>query len=406
MLFQPELFVGAGYTDNALLVDTAESNESLIYRMGAHLPFTRTYPGGRFTFSYSPTYERFQDFEELDNLNHRAALGVTGKPSERSNIGLRARYARLQDDRTANRRRPIVFLRQPLSRELGAVDLTFGRKFAQRWKWKGGVGYSQWRFEPIEEDVPETVPPEEELPPELLEDKREARARLGLSWALDSGFSIGGEYGIRRFDLDVTGEETAHLVSLIVDHTVKNRFKASFGVGGYLTEDSSEEPIDPVDPVDPAASEDESDTGAQGWLTLSRTYDQDTSKNTLTLTLTHRPHIGGTELGTSELSTAALGVDGKVGDAWFWSLFGRYARRDPTLALEGLIESFGADGYVERRIRRVVGLRLGAGYVDQTADNPEREGEVFRGNFTVVLYPLGQTRLGGYTPPRSDSGSP
>lgn len=404
VLFQPELFVGGSYTDNALLVGEQE-NETAIYRMGAIFPLTRIYPGGRFTLSYAPIYERFEDFDELNNLNHRANLGWSAKPSKRSTFGLRARYARIQDDRAANLRRPVPFLRKPLSRELAAADLSFGRRFAQRWNWSGGVGFSNWSLDPIEEEPTPEI--EEEPTPEIdedltrdFEDRQEARARIGLSWGQTPGFKVGGQYAVRRFDLDVSGEETAHLVSLTVDGTAKDRFKLSFGVGGFLTEGDSDEP-DIADGTDASDDSDDSDRGAQGWLTLSRTF----SENTLILTLSHRPSVGGTRLGTSELSTADLGIHGSTGEVWYWGLFGRYGRRDPRLTQGTEIEIFGGDGYVERRFQKVVGLRLGAGYAKQSADIPEQEGDVFRGNLTLLIYPLARTRLGGDTPDTPGNGA-
>jgi len=367
LLFQPEIFAGASYTDNALLVGD-EDNETAIFRLGAVLPVTKTYPGGRFHFSYSPVYERFRDFEELDNLSHRAALAWSTKPSERSSFGLRTRYARFQDDRTSVPTRLPLFLREPVTRELAALDLSFGRRIARSWDWKGGVGYSIWSFEPVEETA-STV---------TLEDREEARAQLGLRRILKPGFFVGGEYAVRRFDLDVTGEETAHLLSLTIDRTIKDRLRLAFGVGGFVTEGDSED----------------DERGAQGWLTMSRTF----LAHTLSLTATHRPSAGGSRLGTSELSTAALGVDGNVGDVWLWGLFGRYARRQPNLPEEVEIETVGTDGYVERKFRKVVGLRLGVGYAEQTADDPAQEGDVYRTNVSLIVYPLGGTRLGGDEP--------
>lgn len=386
VLFKPELFVGGSHTDNALRVGEPE-RESTIYQAGAIFPFTRIYPGGRFNLSYAPLYEQFQDVDELDNLNHRANLGWAAKPSKRSTFGLRARYARIQDDRTANLRRPVPFLRVPLTRELAAADLSFGRRFAQSWNWSGGVGFSNWSFDPIEEDPTPEI--DEDLTTDV-EDRQETRARIGLSWGQTPGFKVGGQYAVRRFDLDVSGEETAHLVSLTVDGAAKDRFKLSFGVGGFLTEGDSDEP----DVADGTDASDDSDRGAQGWLTLSRTF----SENTLILTLSHRPSVGGTRLGTSELSTADLGIHGSTGEVWYWGLRGRYGRREPRLTQGTEIEIFGGDGYIERRFQKVVGLRLGAGYAQQTANIPEQEGEVFRGNLTLVLYPLARTRLGGDTP--------
>jgi len=365
-LFQPEIFAGASYTDNALLVGN-EDNETAIFRLGAVFPVTRTYPGGRFHFSYSPVYDRFRDFDELDNLSHRAALAWSTKPSERSSFGLRTRYARYQDQQISTRLP--LFLREPVTRELAALDLSFGRRIARSWDWKGGVGYSIWSFEPVEE-TPSTA---------TLEDREEVRAQLGLRRIIKPGFFVGGEYAVRRFDLDVTGKETAHLLSLTIDRTIQDRLRLAFGVGGFVTEGDSEE----------------DDQGAQGWLTLSRTF----LEHTLTLTATHRPSAGGSRLGTSELSTAALGIDGNVGDVWLWGLFGRYARREPNLPEETEIETVGSDGYVERKFRKVVGLRLGVGYAEQTADDPAQEGDVYRANLSLIVYPLGGTRLGGDEPP-------
>lgn len=367
VLFQPELFVGASYTDNALVLGT-EENETLIYRAGAILPLTRNYPRGRFRLSYSPVYERFEDFEELDHLSHRATLGWTARPSERSNFGFNARWARFQDDRSAEGSRRLLFLREPLERETAAVDLSVGRRIGRRWRWSGGAGYSTWSFEPVDETSTAT-----------FEDRDETRGSLGLARILKPGFTVGAQYGIRRFDLEVTGEATAHTLSLTVDRTVQDRFKLAFGIGGFVTEGDTE------------SSEGE---GVQGWLTVSRTF----REHTLSLTGTHRPSVGGSRLGTAEVSSATLGLDGTVAESWHWGLYGRYGRRDPDLEQEVRIDSVGADAYLERRFREVVGILLGLGYAEQTADDLAQEGDVFRGNLSLVLYPLGRTELGGYEP--------
>lgn len=374
VLFQPEIFTGASYTDNALNVGEGD-NETAIYRLGATFPLTAKSPRGRFRLSYSPIYERFEDFEELDNLSHYAALGWTIQPKERTAFGLRARWSRFQDHRGAERGRTAVFLREPLTRELAAVDLNFGHPISPRWRWRGGAGFSNWSFEPVDEESTLT-----------FEDRQEVRARLGLTRQRSPGLSIGGEYGVRRFDLESSGRETAHSLSLTVDRHIERWFDLRFGIGGFVTEGDSET----------------SESGVQGWLNLSRTYHD----YTFSLLATHRPSVGGSRVGTADLSTASLGVDGDVADAWYWGVHGRWARREPRLEMQPRIQSVSGDGYIERRFAQLVGIVLGLGYAEQTSDDPAQEGDVYRADLSLVLYPLGRTKLGGYRPPEPEPPEP
>jgi hypothetical protein len=52
---------------------------------------------------------------------------------------------------------------------------------------------------------------------------------------------------------------------------------------------------------------------------------------------------------------------------------------------------------MEPRISRILGLRVGADYSDQTSDDPALEGAYTRAGVNLVVYPLGNHRISGRT---------
>jgi len=365
VLFQPEILFGVGYTDNARILGDGD-DDTTIYRLGAVLPVTRTLRRGSLHFSYSPLFERFEDVEELDNVGHRASFRLDTWPTEVSTFGLQLGYTRLEDERDPREEDPaLVFLTEPIEREIAAVGVSFSRRMSLRWSWATSLGFSDWSFQSVEDTAASTA----------LEDRQETRGSFSLRRRLDEHLSFGGDYDVRHFELAESGTATAHLVGLAVDRAVMDRLSLGLALGAYFTEREIGD----------------STSGVQGLFSLTRSY----RRVMLNLSLSHRPSVGGVRPGTAVISVAQVGLTGSLSRQWSWGLFGRYGHRSPDLEGEPSLSTVSVGGSVERRFKEVLALRLGASYAEQLADADVEEGSVLRANLSLVIYPLARTGLGG-----------
>ena len=367
VLFQPQILVGVGYTDNARILGE-EKADTTIYRLGLVLPVTRALRRGSLHFSYSPLFERFQNVEELDNVGHRAAFRLDTSPTEVSSFGLQLAYTRLEDERDPREEDPaLVFLTEPIEREVASVGVSFSRRMSPRWAWATSLGFSDWSFQRVEDTTAVSS----------LEDRQETRGSFSLRRRLDEHVSLGGDYDVRHFELTESGAATAHSVGLVLGREVTDRLSVALTLGAYFTE----------------REVGDSTSGVQGRFSLRRAY----RRVTLDLDIAHRPSVGGTHPGTAVTTVAQAGLTGSLSRPWSWGLFGRYGHRNPDLEGQPSLDTAAFGGSIERRFIDVLALRLGASYAEQFADADADvdEASVYRADLSLVIYPLARTGLGG-----------
>lgn len=381
-VFNPQLAVEQAYNDNVRFVGEGDSgaaggDSDSVTRLSAVLPVVREGKRSTLHFSYSPSFERHQDLDELDYDSHFLSLGLNTSTSRRSKVSFLSTYARTQmQGRPSSLDEAELFLTGRTNRELFRADLTHGKQLSARWSFRGGLNYGESRFDDIKDFDPAAPVP--------LEDRTDYGGTVQLGRAVSEKTTVGLAYGLQRFELEpreTTGtstDETVHSLTFTVDRTVSRRMTLNAAIGGFRSTSDPETADDPR-------------TGAQANLGLTRAY----RSMALSLDASHRPSSGGALAGTSTDSALGLRLNGAALEPWSWSVSSRLARRDPTNDDEEPVHSVAAGGSLERGFARVLALRLSADYVDQTSDEPLLEARYYTAGIGLVWYPLGRTILGG-----------
>jgi hypothetical protein len=241
------------------------------------------------------------------------------------------------------------------------------------WNWGFSVGGSQWRFTEIQD----FESPEPEVP---LEDRSELRGSLELTRDVSPTASFGVRYGYRFFDLEFSGEETSHLVSLVFRRELEERLSLVATVGGFVSTGEAA--------AGSMGSPDDQRSGAQGTLRLSRSF----RRSSLSIFAGHIPTSGGARIGTSTNSYVGVSYGNRSSRHWIWGLHTRVARRDPSDPERPTINSFSVGFRVTRRLSQLMGIGFRANYIRQTGDVAVSEGLHIRGGLGLVWYPLGRGR--------------
>lgn len=370
--FRPVITLGAFYIDNVFYVDPEEAGgrdtSSTGVLVSVALPLDVKMKRSELSLVYVPRFESFSDFSDLDNLSHRLYLGLNYRPNARRGLVLTSRYVSSADqaDPESVEESPL-FLTRRVRRDGGTVDLAFTQQLRSRFGLRMGLGASSWSFEEIS-GVRQGPPGSQ------IEDRTDLGASFGLARSFKRGHSLGFSYRYRRFDLDVSGQQDVHGLSLTYGVEIGERSQTSFSMGCFWRE----------------GEESGSNCNLQGTLRLDRTI----GRLWLSLAATHVPSSGDVGLGTSTNSVVALSLGGDQLTWWNWGLWTRYARRDPDNPGQPKLDTVSVGGSIGRSFSRVVGLRLTGSFADQTSDTGAQEGSYYRVGIGVVLHPLGRARLG------------
>lgn len=95
-------------------------------------------------------------------------------------------------------------------------------------------------------------------------------------------------------------------------------------------------------------------------------------------------------MGTSTDTTAGVTLTNVRPIRWSWSASARYALRQPTRSDMTDVQTAAIGGSVERRFRRVLGLRASASYVRQLSGDPAFVGSAPVGVVGLVWNPRGR----------------
>ena len=97
--FYPQVHVSASYTDNAFLSsnESDQDQSDVYYTLGFALPLARDLEHGSLGLFYGVNLERFQDFDELDNLNHHLYFSFSTQTSSTSAFDLGLGYSVNED---------------------------------------------------------------------------------------------------------------------------------------------------------------------------------------------------------------------------------------------------------------------------------------------------------------------
>lgn len=370
--FNPRVILEYVYSDNVTFVGSERIPDDGV-RLQLDFPVQRTTKRSNFRFVYSPVFTKFSTFEELDNLGHKLDTSLDYTVSERSSWGLAASYRRTQVQADPDSTEDAdLFLTPRDQRELLGGMVNFQHELSARWQGTIGVAASSSKFERIE-DFEE----DDGLFPR--EDKKELRGDIGINRAMSRKTRFGASYRFRSFEQETLTDETVHAVTLDLAHQPSPQWSLRFSIGPF-----SRERDVVIEEVDERTEGVFLDFGVTRQF---RAYNLD-------FTARNYPSNGGSIPGTSTNSLVQLTLAPTTTGKLLWSAIARWARREPTIETESVIETAQIGGLFWYRFSKLFGTRFGLYYVDQSTDGAGSfTGFVFRGGIGLVWYPLAGTRF-------------
>lgn len=368
--FNPEVEAEVTRGNNILFVpediDTDDEREDTIYRLRVVLPLVREWSGGSLLLSYSPSYDKYANNDELDTDSHRLDLAVSATPDRRSSLD----YSLMFDNTrrqggAASVISPDLTRTPPTERDLLVTDLMYSREAGRRLSWTVGVGGAFYNFKEIEGvDI--------DTDSFTIEDREEYRGSFGLNWAQSRAGTLGFEAGYQAFSLDESGDEGIASLSFVWTRTLSRDSELEFRVGGFHRDIDADEPQD-------------NESGLQAQFRLMKNF----RRNSLALYAARGPSSGGILGGTSTDTVAQIVFAGDPEAEWLWNLTGRYSNRDPNTPDLMEIDSFWTAGSLEWRPLRQLGVRMMLDHLTQSADEETLDNSATTARLGVVWYPNG-----------------
>ena len=372
--FNPRFSLSLFRSDNIDLLGAERRRDSGL-TLGLALPVSRDLENGSLSFDYNTSFDKYDEFEELDNLSHRLRLSVTKDPSRNSSVQAQVGYSLTQDQGLAESPNDAdLFLTPRTERETVSLDFSYRKRFRSRWEWGFAGGFRDWSFDEIEGF-------ESDAPPTQLENRTEFSGAVTLARLLSESSAFGFSYSYRTFDLELSGEESVQAGSLVYRRQLEERLSLAVAVGGFLSTGTTAQ--------GPGGSSDDSRSGVQGTLNLSRNW----RRTGLSLVIGHTPSAGNDRLGTSTNSTLGLSLTSRATRRWNWGLSARYALRDPNDTQEPTIDTLAFGANAGARVHRALSLQLGINYTDQSSDASGNEGSFLIGRIGLNWHPLRGSRV-------------
>ena len=375
--FEPEVHADLGHSDD-VYYDAVEPRPDWFAVFALVLPLRGEGQRNRWELSYRPSAFRYRDLSELDHYEHRVRVGAESIARRETSFAIEAGWARSQEQGNATSVLAGDLFLVPRS-ELEA--LSFGaslrREQGARFVWNVEARGADADYSPIPDA--ETEPPSA-----ILEDRREYELVAGFGRLVSRAAEVGLEYRYRRYDLDVTGEENDHLVSVTASRRLSERTAVEGRVGAFRRDLASPPAVE--------APGDATDTGIQASVGIERTSRQ----GRFSLEGSHGPSSGGALEGTSTDTVAGIRWEGARAERLRWDAGARWARRDPTIEGEPTLRSAGMGAGIEWLPRRQVGLRARADWVRQSGDETAvRNGSFLTASIGASWYPGGATSRPG-----------
>ncbi len=349
--------------------EQAQDDSSL--RLNLALPVTRQYQKGSLAFIYQTHLEKFEEFDQLDDLGHRLTLDFGWRPSQRSSLNLGAQYRIRRDqlDPTSVDTVDLLAFRQ-LQREQGNFNLGYGRQIGKRWSANVGGRAGVYRFHEIVDD-----PPEEPLD---TEDRSEIAGTAGVSRRFSDKSSLGFSVGARQFDLDRSGRQDAVSASLVYSREVVEKSSISLRIGGFRMQTGQF-----------VEDEQQTRTGVQGSLSINRQFRYVVGM----LTASHAPNVGGARLGTAVVSHVQLGLTDSHFRNWGWSLHARMGYRDPNDPEVVEVQTLTTSAGINLKLQKYLGLNFHFTWADQLKGEVDSGADFFRVGASLAWHPFGWTKL-------------
>lgn len=304
---------GDGRFDDEDQVVSVREEEPL-GRVGLNLQLSYLLERMNLALNYSPSYERSLDDSELSGTTHRLDFGVSGELTRRLRMHARERLQQTPDldpyepvaspDTTALSRQG-----DQLSHNF---DLALDHAVSRRSSVNLGLGHSLRTYES-----------------DGLFDSETLGARIGASWELLRGQTIGVGAGASRFDYEERGESDVLTlgVTYATDLGRDSRLQLDGGIWSVdstrpslipppVEEIPGEEPLEPVDVQ-------ESQEGWRGGIHFS----QDRELFRWAVGLRHDISAGAGLGRTVEADNAFVGISTQVGRQWTFGLDGNASRQ-------------------------------------------------------------------------------
>lgn len=373
--FNPSLSLEQGYDDNVFYNANDQQSDSLT-RFNADLPLRRESRTGFVDLRYRPSILRYSDFDGFDRDEHDLRIRWETESGPRNTFRVDGMYRKTQEyGEVASIDETDLFIGRRVERDRLRAAFDFEREQSARWSWGVNVSGSTTDYGPL---LDSTDPSDLEPP----EDKSDYGADLRATWAMSRTSRIGGRYGHREFDLDLSGEESSDTASFLFEKDFDERTSLELAVGGFHSTGTAANPGSP----------DDSRSGALVEFRFQRLYD----RMRLTAVASHLPSAGGVFEGTATTSVVGVQLASLRTRQWRFKVAPRITRRDPSDETEGTRTTIGLLGELERAVSVKLAIRGRARWIDQSNDDPAIDDrQSFEAYIGLVWYPLGGTTLGG-----------
>jgi hypothetical protein len=370
--FNPIISLDYLYVDNVQYLGDNGTPDSG-YRLGIRLPLVRQFRRGTLNLTYSPKFERYQKFEQLNNTGHSLDLGLYVTPTPISKVTLTSSFSRTQDQGDPADPYGDAFVGRRTERDLAALGFSYRNRLSGRFLWGFNTQFTDTSYKNIEDFVPAGTD---------LIGRQTLRGSLDLLRSLSPTTSMGLRLGYGKFRLDDGTDGDSREVGLIVEHALGQRTDFSMGLGVYEREDAT--------PQDPNTGIDNKRSGIQGFMDLRRQL----RRASLSLNAKRATTDGGILAGTSTDTSLGFSVSGTAERRWSWSIATRYARREPTDEQRSTIDTLALGLNLGVKLHRRLQLSLSPVYLHQTGNDAGADALVLRGGFGLSWAPLEKTRLG------------
>ncbi|MDH3628284.1 MAG: hypothetical protein OEV00_02325 [Acidobacteriota bacterium] len=372
--FDPSIALEQGYSDNVGFSGAMEESDTET-RLQIVLPWDRETRKSRLRFSYTPTLTKFGDFDQLDNDGHKLSMEYDRDFGSGSGLALRLSADRTQTQGdAAGIDDSDLFLTDRTERDRLRADLRYRGNLKGRWGWGGTLGLATTSFEEITDFAPMPLA-------SGAEDRDEIRAGISVTRAISRKSNLGIAYDYGRFDLDMSGNEDSHQVSIVGGYEVSRNERLSYTIGGFQS--NGEAAVGGV-------STDDSRHG----FSASISYEKKMKRAGLNLALRHEPTSGGARVGTSTNTSIALGIAGSIASQWRWSTSTRYAQRDSSDEALATLDTIAVGGEVERDVSGIFSVRLQTNYITQSGgDSATDETSTIVARLGLVWRPLGRSPI-------------
>jgi hypothetical protein len=375
--FNPSISIGSSYTDNVGYLDEPGGNtEDTVTTARLVLPLVHQQDRGAMRLTYRTGWFLYGDESQNDSNEQSLTFGLNRKTRRRSTWTVTSRYLKTEEQQTS----PILptEITPGPSEGLDDVSLSLTER-TDRQTIDATVGYGwtagrKWGF-----NATFTAGESEFDGGADVEDRAWYGPSFSAQNTISRRTSLGVRYSFRRTELDLTGDEDFHTTDLFWNYDLSRKVGLGLHLGGFVRNPENSE----------------SETGTFGGVDVRFNDGLTLGPVRLGFTASATPSGGGALVGTALASTAAVTVSGVRTYPVNWQVGTFYNHRSPFDSSEPTTETYGLRAGVEPAISRIVGLRIGASYSEQTSDDPTQEGSFTRAGVNLVIYPLGGTRIAG-----------